>query len=759
MSHENNWLQSTQGLCGVEFINPAVSKSTSIRAVTFFDVSNWTEEDIHKSKGAADGAVFLLRPAADENLGMTSLFTDLEKYTLGFRHVIDQVCYKFKWRSSATSRDPLSSMYLGNNNSMLCNYASLPPSKALFCILKYIMSVLEKKELSSQDYCFLKVWDMIGLLSSLENFVDEVPIYATLLTSIVIYNVSQEIKAMREASKTASDTAARLLTPSPKHQEVADSSPYSNAREYASQIARDVVDEGTFEASIRLLELGYKESSESQSMTSASQSLSSNVNVFQEVRPNSQQSNAGQKASDSEKQTAVLSAFIQALEGTTQPNKLEKEHQSMSVPSTIKNQQEGTSKGRKNYVNALMVEDSRSPTVQENWMDQGTEFKMSFAEYAYLLRLGLIEYIKQFASDLVDSILYSLVYEEEEEKSEDPVLKSEINKEEDLARFFLMLYANKLRGQMLRAVMFLSQRGQICNETPWKLMAKAGEKTESSRNESSPESPNVGSKHGMSQEIPAHVQKHSISPDSWAAQKEVLPDQTRKFSTPSPRPSSQTSRKDIMECIHKLMRFFVTDILSKSDSKWCQAIAKEIEKYLPFPTCDPDLEHRRASLAGSPVSQPENAGNEMVPVGVQQLVDCLKQAGSLHTETGEFSCSVDAEARRGWSIKIVAATSAQNTPEVLVINLNSSDKRNTRQLQALLQWAAASQLNIPVVHFREADAEVLSQLPLVMQKAAQKQIKVGTLLHVILRYLQDELTLRHENMAPRPVLDWLLEHL
>ncbi|XP_030065401.1 A-kinase anchor protein 4 [Microcaecilia unicolor] len=771
MSHESNWLQSTQRLCSVNFINPTVSKDTGIRAVTFFDVSNWTEEDIHKSKGAADGAVFLMRPATDENLGLNSLFVDLEKYALGFRHVIDQVCYRFKWRSNATSRDPMTSMYLGNN-SMFCNYANLPASKALLCILKHLMQISEKAELSSQDYCFLNVWDMIGLLSGLENFVDEVPIYATLLTSIVIYNVSQEIKAMRDSSKNA----VPQLTPSSKQQEAADSSLNSNALEFATQMAKDVVDEGTFEASVKLME---DDSSESLNFSSEKE--------VQKIKTGSQQSmpndhHPSEKVGGSDKQTAVSSTLFQAIEGTSQPDKLEKNFQSLSHPSTLKNQQESTSKGRKNYVHALMVEDISSPTIRENWMDQATEFKLSFAEYAYLLRLGLIEYIKQFASDLVDSILYSLVYgdAEEEEKCEDPILKSEFSKEEDLARFFLMLYANKLRGQIVRAMMLLSQRGQICNETPWKVITKAGEKTESSGTPNSPESPNVvnnqkvnadGSGHGTSQETPTHVQNSSVGPDSQAplaeqqkqdseALEQVPPDQAKTFPTPSPKLPPQASRKgDTMECIHKLMHYVVKDVLSKSDSKWCQAVAKEIEKNLPFPTCDPNLERSRANLSECSVSQPENASNQMVPAGVQELIDCLKDAGTVHTETGEYSCSLDTETRKGWSIKIIAAASAQETPEVLAINLNSSGKTNTQQLQALLQWAAASQLNIPLLHFREADAEVLSQLPLVMKKAVEKEIKVGSLLQVILRYWKDQLTPSQENVTPRPVLDWLLENL
>ncbi|XP_029463338.1 A-kinase anchor protein 4 [Rhinatrema bivittatum] len=762
MSHENNWLQSPQRLCRVNFVNPATSKGTGIRAITFFDVSNWTDEEIYKSKGAADGAVFLFRPATEENLDPTSLFVDLEKFALGFRHVIDQVCYRYKWKSSTPSRDSMANMFMGSNN-IFCNYLNLPAKKPLLYILKHLMLLSKKAGLASQDYCFLNVWDMIGLLTGFENFVDEVPIYATLLTSIVLYNVSQEMKAMRENSKTANDPAVQQLASTTREEAATNSLTYTTTLQFASQVAQDVIDEGLFEASLKQIDASPDNVAELQSL-----SLSQNKDQATEERI---QSFVPDGNEPNENLPQIPSTPFQAMK---------KEYPSRSLPSALKDQQEGFSKGKKNYVNALMVEDIWPSPMRENWMDQGTEFKMSFAEWVYLLRLGLLEYIKQFASDLVDSILNNLAYGDiqEEEIQEDPIIKCDFDKEEDMARFFLMLYANKIRGQILRTMLLLPQRGQICNELPWKFMTKAGEKMESPGTANSSQSPNVinNKKANIdhdSQGTSASVENTNVNLDSQMPsagqprKDSETPNQTGMFSTPGPKLTSQTSRKaDILDCVHMLMQHFIKDMLNRTDVKWCQAIARELEPNLFFPICDPDNKPRRSSVLGAfeelqrvPSSPPQTLANQMVPSGIQEVIDCLKEAGSMCTEPGQYKCSVDTEARKGWSIKIITAASEEETPEVLVINLNSLDRKNTRQLQAVLQWAAASQLNIPMIHFREADAEVLAQLPLVMKKVAEKEIKVGTLLQAILRYWMNQLILRQQNVTPRPVLDWLLENL
>ncbi|XP_037680641.1 A-kinase anchor protein 4 [Choloepus didactylus] len=98
-------------------------------------------------------------------------------------------------------------------------------------------------------------------------------------------------------------------------------------------------------------------------------------------------------------------------------------------------------------------------------------------------------------------------------------------------------------------------------------------------------------------------------------------------------------------------------------------------------------------------------------------------------------------------------------PEVIVNNQCSTNSLQ-KQLQAVLQWIAASQFNVPMLYFMGDDDGQLEKLPEVSAKAAEKGYSVGDLLQDVMKFAKerqwDEAV---GNMAKKQLLDWLLANL
>ncbi|KAK5602910.1 hypothetical protein CRENBAI_021564 [Crenichthys baileyi] len=85
------------------------------------------------------------------------------------------------------------------------------------------------------------------------------------------------------------------------------------------------------------------------------------------------------------------------------------------------------------------------------------------------------------------------------------------------------------------------------------------------------------------------------------------------------------------------------------------------------------------------------------------------------------------------------------------------------QLRSMLQWAAASVVDIPQIQL-SVDSE-LQQLPAVVQKLQERKWKVADLLHMLLRYQEESLchpppgvTVAARETQCTPLFQWLLEH-
>ncbi|XP_012666755.1 A-kinase anchor protein 4 [Otolemur garnettii] len=98
-------------------------------------------------------------------------------------------------------------------------------------------------------------------------------------------------------------------------------------------------------------------------------------------------------------------------------------------------------------------------------------------------------------------------------------------------------------------------------------------------------------------------------------------------------------------------------------------------------------------------------------------------------------------------------------PEVIVNNQCSTSNLQ-KQLQAVLQWIAASQFNVPMLYFMGDDDGQLEKLPEVSAKAAEKGYSVGDLLQEVMKFAKErQLDEAVGNMARKQLLDWLLTNL
>nr|KAF6294520.1 A-kinase anchoring protein 4 [Pipistrellus kuhlii] len=98
-------------------------------------------------------------------------------------------------------------------------------------------------------------------------------------------------------------------------------------------------------------------------------------------------------------------------------------------------------------------------------------------------------------------------------------------------------------------------------------------------------------------------------------------------------------------------------------------------------------------------------------------------------------------------------------PEVIVNNQCSTSSLQ-KQLQAVLQWIAASQFNVPMLYFMGDDDGQLEKLPEVSAKAAEKGYSVGDLLQEVMKFAKErQLDEAVGNMTRKQLLDWLLTNL
>ncbi|XP_012638582.1 A-kinase anchor protein 3 [Microcebus murinus] len=99
-------------------------------------------------------------------------------------------------------------------------------------------------------------------------------------------------------------------------------------------------------------------------------------------------------------------------------------------------------------------------------------------------------------------------------------------------------------------------------------------------------------------------------------------------------------------------------------------------------------------------------------------------------------------------------------PKVIVSNHNLTDTVQNKQLQAVLQWVAASELNVPILYFAGDDEGIQEKLLQLSAAAVDKGRSVGEVLQSVLRYEKErQLDEAVGNVTRLQLLDWLMVNL
>uniref|UniRef100_A0A8D1C9E9 A-kinase anchor 110kDa C-terminal domain-containing protein n=1 Tax=Sus scrofa TaxID=9823 RepID=A0A8D1C9E9_PIG len=181
--------------------------------------------------------------------------------------------------------------------------------------------------------------------------------------------------------------------------------------------------------------------------------------------------------------------------------------------------------------------------------------------------------------------------------------------------------------------------------------------------------------------------------------------------------------------------------LMDSVMKLCLIIAKSCDSPLG------ELGDDKSGDASRPVSAfPEN------------LYECLPTKGTGTAETLlQNAYQAIHNELRGMSGQPLEGCTA---PKVIVSNHNLTDTVQNKQLQAVLQWVAASELNVPILYFAGDDEGIQEKLLQLSAAAVDKGRSVGEVLQSVLRYEKErQLDEAVGNVTRLQLLDWLMVNL
>ncbi|XP_068957581.1 A-kinase anchor protein 3 [Petaurus breviceps papuanus] len=181
--------------------------------------------------------------------------------------------------------------------------------------------------------------------------------------------------------------------------------------------------------------------------------------------------------------------------------------------------------------------------------------------------------------------------------------------------------------------------------------------------------------------------------------------------------------------------------LMDSVMKLCLIIAKSCDTPLG------ELGDEKSGDASRPTSAFPDSFFECLPVKGTGTAEALLQNAyqAIHNEL------------RGMSVQ---PTEGSNSAKVIVSNHNIADTVQNKQLQAVLQWVAASELNVPILYFAGDDEGIQEKLLQLSAAAVDKGRSVGEVLQSVLRYEKErQLDEAVGNVTRLQLLDWLMANL
>ncbi|XP_043823257.1 A-kinase anchor protein 3 [Dromiciops gliroides] len=181
--------------------------------------------------------------------------------------------------------------------------------------------------------------------------------------------------------------------------------------------------------------------------------------------------------------------------------------------------------------------------------------------------------------------------------------------------------------------------------------------------------------------------------------------------------------------------------LMDSVMKLCLIIAKSCDSPLG------ELGDEKSGDASRPTSAFPDSFFECLPVKGTGTAEALLQNAyqAIHNEL------------RGMSIH---PPEGSDSAKVIVSNHNLADTVQNKQLQAVLQWVAASELNVPILYFAGDDEGIQEKLLQLSAAAVDKGRSVGEVLQSVLRYEKErQLDEAVGNVTRLQLLDWLMANL
>nr|KAF6493460.1 A-kinase anchoring protein 3 [Rousettus aegyptiacus] len=181
--------------------------------------------------------------------------------------------------------------------------------------------------------------------------------------------------------------------------------------------------------------------------------------------------------------------------------------------------------------------------------------------------------------------------------------------------------------------------------------------------------------------------------------------------------------------------------LMDSVMKLCLIIAKSCDSPLA------ELGDDKSGDASRPTSAFPDSLYECLPVKGTGTAEALLQ-NAYQTIHNELRC-ISGQPPEGCA-----------SPKVIVSNHNLTDTVQNKQLQAVLQWVAASELNVPILYFAGDDEGIQEKLLQLSAAAVDKGRSVGEVLQSVLRYEKErQLDEAVGNVTRLQLLDWLMVNL
>ncbi|XP_007527886.1 A-kinase anchor protein 3 isoform X2 [Erinaceus europaeus] len=185
----------------------------------------------------------------------------------------------------------------------------------------------------------------------------------------------------------------------------------------------------------------------------------------------------------------------------------------------------------------------------------------------------------------------------------------------------------------------------------------------------------------------------------------------------------------------------VVEHLMDSVMKLCLIIAKSCDSPLA------ELGDEKCGDASRPTSAFPDSLYECLPVKGTGTAEALLQ-NAYQAIHNELRCS-SGQPPEGCM-----------APKVIVSNQNLTDTVQNKQLQAVLQWVAASELNVPILYFAGDDEGIQEKLLQLSAAAVDKGRSVGEVLQSVLRYEKErQLDEAVGNVTRLQLLDWLMVNL